>query len=53
MEALPGDVVRLLHDVMDPVGAYTRGDNDDETEAEEQDERKALREGQFRAVEGW
>ena len=52
MEAVPCDVVRLVHNVMSPVGADAAGEDNDQSEAKESDEGDALRERQLGVVEG-
>lgn len=51
VEALPCRVEGPLNDVVDPVGAHTAGDADEETEAEEDDEGDALGERELGVVE--
>jgi len=46
MQSLPGGVVCFIDDVVDPEGAQTAGDADEQTEAEEDDEGDALGERQ-------
>jgi len=53
IETLPGDIVCLIDNVVNPISAHDAGDDDDAAEAEEDHESDALNDRQAKLAESW